>query len=125
MDGILLNKALLEKYGIPVPTDYNTFREACHALTEQGVRPFSSNFGADYTCMEVLQGLSAARLSSQEGRAWRQQYESGQTDRLDEDVWLPVFERMEEFIGLAGIDAASLEGDTAALFQAYQAGRPP
>ncbi len=122
VDGILLNKALLEKYGIPVPTDYNTFREACHALTEQGVRPFSSNFGADYTCMEVLQGLSAARLSSQEGRAWRQQYESGQTDRLDEDVWLPVFERMEEFIGLAGIDAASLEGDTAALFQAYQAG---
>ena len=52
--------------------------------------------------MEILQGLSVSCLTSQAGREWRQRYESGQTDELSEDVWLPVFERMLDFIGYAG-----------------------
>lgn len=122
VDGILLNKALLDANGIPVPSNYEEFVEACVALTEQGIRPFRSNFGADYTCMEILQGLSIPQLTSQAGREWRQRYESGQTDQLSEEVWLPVFERMADFIRYAGITQADLEGGTAEMFRSYLAG---
>ena len=108
VDGFLVNKGLLEEYDLPLPQTYQEFVELCGKLEELGIRPFDSNFGADYTCMEMLQGLSVEQLTSQEGREWRQQYESGQTDQLNEEVWLPVFQRMEEFIEYSGIDASAL-----------------
>lgn len=120
VDGLLINRPLLEASRIPIPTDYQEFVETCHALTELGIRPFRSNFAADYTCMEILQGLSISQLTSQEGREWRQLYESGRTDQLDEAVWMPVFERMLEFIAYTGLDASDLQGDTAAMFDSYR-----
>ena len=120
IDSILVNRSLLEENGLDVPANYQEFLDVCAALREKGIRPFRSNFGADYTCMEVLQGLSASRLASQEGREWRQLYESGQTDQLSGEVWLPVFQRMLDFLDQAGLGPADLEGSTADLFTAYQ-----
>lgn len=59
--------------------------------------------------MEVLQGVSIPVLQSIEGRKWRQQYESGATNQLSEEVWLPVFENFFDFkekVGLGAEDAA-------------------
>lgn len=120
IDSLLVNKTLLEENGITVPTSYQELLEACALLRQRGIRPFRSNFGVDYTCMEILQGLSVSRLTSQEGREWRQRYESGQTDQLSEEVWLPVFQRMEEFIDCAGLDDSDLEESTAEIFEEYQ-----
>ncbi|MCM1330791.1 MAG: ABC transporter substrate-binding protein [Ruminococcus sp.] len=122
VDSIILNKTLFEENGIAVPTTYEEFLTACDEFRQKGIRPFMSNFGADYTCMEILQGLSAAALSSQSGREWRQSYESGQTDFLDEDVWLPVFERMAEFIDRAGLTAADLELSDRDVYDEYKKG---
>lgn len=122
VDSILVNKTLLEENGLSVPTDYEEFVNVCAELEARGIRPFLSNFGADYTCMEVLQGLSIPQLTSQKGREWRQQYESGQTNQLSEEVWLPVFEQMEEFIDCAGV----LSSDTKSglnVFDEYTADR--
>lgn len=98
VDGTLMNKALFDELGIDIPTNYEEFAAVCGELKAQGIRPFRSDFDADYTCMEILQGLSVSALTSHEGREWRQKYESGQTDRLSEEVWLPVFQRMLDFI---------------------------
>ena len=98
VDGIIVNKTLLEKNGLPLPTNYEEFVNVCDALREKGIQPFASNFDADYTCMEMLQGLSIPQFTGQLGREWRLEYESGQTNRLSEEVWLPAFERMAEFI---------------------------
>lgn len=122
VDGILVNRALLEEHGLALPQTYEEFTDLCKELRELGIRPFRANFGADYTCMEILQGLSVEQMSSQEGREWRQQYESGQTDRLSEEVWLPVFQRMEEFIEYTGIDSSDLTEDTSIPFQALKDG---
>ncbi len=120
IDSILINKDLLEENGMEIPLNYQEFTDTCAALKELGIRPFLSNFGADYTCMEILQGLSVSELTSQEGREWRQQYESGQTEELSEEVWMPVFERMQDFIEYAGITEEDLEGDTAQVYEAYK-----
>ncbi|MCM1307744.1 MAG: ABC transporter substrate-binding protein [Butyrivibrio sp.] len=122
VDSIIINKTMLEKYGISVPNNYEEFIAACDTLRDNGVRPFLSNFGADYTCMEVLQGLSSEILTSQKGREWRQLYESGQTSSLSEEVWLPIFERMYEFIEHTGITADDLNLTYEGVFDKYAAG---
>lgn len=120
IDSILVNRTLFEEHGIPVPADYEEFVDVCGRLRALGIRPFLSNFDADYTCMEILQGLSASVLTSQEGRQWRQMYESGQTDGLSEAVWMPVFERMEEFIDYTGLTAQNLKIGHMDVFRYYE-----
>ena len=72
--GFVVNKDLFEKYGIPLPTDYDSFVFACQAFEEKGIRGFTADYFYDYTCMETLQGLSAADLTSTEGSKWRTAY---------------------------------------------------
>ena len=103
VDGIIINKTLFDEYGVPVPTDYDSFVAACEAFEKVGIRAFVSDFAADYTCMEVLQGASISVLQSIDGRKWRQQYESGATEELSEKVWLPVFENFFDFMEITGI----------------------
>lgn len=122
VDGILVNRVLLEEHELSLPQTYQEFVELCGTLRELGIQPFSSNFGADYTCMEMLQGLSVEQLTSQAGREWRQQYESGQTAQLSEEVWLPVFQRMEEFIEYTGIGASDLNDNTNDFFDDLENG---
>ena len=103
VDGIIINKTLFDEYGIEVPSDYADFVAACEAFEAVGIRSFVSDFSADYTCMEVLQGASIPVLQSIEGRKWHQQYESGLTNQLSEEVWLEVFENFFDFMEKTGL----------------------
>ena len=99
--GFVVNKDLFEKYCIPLPTDYDSFVFACQAFEEKGIRGFTADYFYDYTCMETLQGLSAADLTSTEGRKWRTAYsDPANTEKvgLDDVVWPKAFERMNQFI---------------------------
>ena len=99
--GFVVNKDLFEQYNIPLPTDYDSFVNACKKFEEAGIRGFVSDYMYDYTCMETLQGLSANELSSSAGRKWRTVYsdtESTEKVGLDETVWPGAFERLEQFI---------------------------
>ena len=99
--GFVVNKDLFEKYGIPLPTDYDSFVFACQAFEEKGICGFTADYFYDYTCMETLQGLSAANLTSTEGRKWRTAYsDPANTEKvgLDDVVWPKAFERMNQFI---------------------------
>ena len=106
--GMVVNRGLFEKYDIPLPTDYDSFVSACKAFESLGIRGFTSDFSNDYTCTEMLQGLSATQLSSAAGRAWRTAYSKPEnTDRmgLDTEVWPGAFDRMERFIRDTGLGA--------------------
>ncbi len=99
--GFVVNRGLFEQYDIPLPTDYASFVSACQAFEEVGIRGFTADYAYDYTCMETLQGLSAAELTTMEGRKWRTAYsDPASTARvgLDDTVWPGVFERMAQFI---------------------------
>ena len=110
--GFVVNRGLFEEYGIPLPTDYASFAAACKAFDEAGIRGFTADYLYDYTCMETLQGLSAAELKTTAGRKWRTAYsDPAGTARvgLDDTVWPGVFARMEQFIRDTGLTAADLE----------------
>ena len=99
--GFVVNRSLFEQYGIPLPTDYESFAAACQAFETVGIRGFTADYAYDYTCMETLQGLSAAELTTTAGRKWRTAYsDPANTARvgLDDTVWPGAFERMEQFI---------------------------
>ena len=99
--GFVVNRSLFEQYGIPLPTDYESFAAACQAFEKAGIRGFTADYAYDYTCMETLQGLSAAELTTTAGRKWRTAYsDPANTARvgLDDTVWPGAFERMEQFI---------------------------
>ena len=99
--GFVVNRSLFEQYDIPLPTDYESFVSACQAFEKAGIRGFTADYTYDYTCMETLQGLSAAELTTTDGRKWRTAYsDSASTARvgLDDTVWPGAFERMAQFI---------------------------
>ena len=99
--GFVVNRSLFEQYDIPLPTDYESFVSACQAFEKAGIRGFTADYTYDYTCMETLQGLSAAELTTTDGRKWRTAYSNpASTARvgLDDTVWPGAFERMAQFI---------------------------
>ena len=121
--GFVVNRSLFEQYDIPLPTDYASFVSACQAFEAVGVRGFTADYAYDYTCMETLQGLSAAELTTTEGRKWRTAYsDPASTARvgLDDAVWPGAFERMEQFIqdtSLTADDLAQTYDDVMNLFR--------
>ena len=121
--GFVVNRSLFEQYDIPLPTDYASFVSACQAFEAVGIRGFTADYAYDYTCMENLQGLSAAELTTTEGRKWRTAYSDPASTvwvGLDDAVWPGGFERMEQFIqdtNLTADDLANTYDDVMNLFR--------
>ena len=121
--GFVVNRGLFEQYGIPLPTDYESFVSACQAFEKVGIRGFTADYTYDYTCMETLQGLSAAELTTTDGRKWRTAYsDPASTARvgLDDTVWPGAFERMAQFIQdthLTADDLALSYNDVIGMFR--------
>ena len=110
--GFVVNRGLFEQYDIPLPTDYESFVSACQAFEKVGIRSFTADYTYDYTCMETLQGLSAAELTTTAGRKWRTAYsDPANAERvgLDDTVWPGAFERMAQFIQDTHLTADDLE----------------
>ena len=124
--GVVVNKDLFEKYNISLPTDYASFVSACQAFDKAGVRGFTADYSYDYTCMETLQGLSAAELSSVEGRKWRTAYsdpDNTKKEGLDSTVWPEAFERMDQFIHDTGLSRDDLDMDYDAVMDMFKSGK--
>ena len=121
--GFVVNRSLFEQYDIPLPTDYESFVAACQAFEAVGIRGFTADYAYDYNCMETLQGLSAAELTTTEGRKWRTAYsDPASTVRvgLDDAVWPGAFERMAQFIQdthLTADDLALTYDDVTGMFR--------
>ncbi len=70
--GIVVNSYLFETYDIPVPTDKESFLQACQAFSEKGVRGFVAGMGDSEVCYEVMQGFADSSLVSKTEDLWRQ-----------------------------------------------------
>ena len=111
VDGLLASRKVFEENGLEIPTNYEEFENAMEVFKEKGIIPFISDFKYDYTCLEVLQGVSISQLMTLEGIEWRQKYESekeGDHVTLDEKLWLPVFEKFYSFVETTGLGQKDL-----------------
>ena len=119
-------RAVLEEYGIPLPTDKDSLVAACQAFEAEGIRGFVADFAYDYTCMEVLQGLSIPEITSMEGSMWRSAYEDPtnmEVTGLDDTVWPGVFERMEQFISDVNIRPEDVELSYSSVIEMFTEGK--
>lgn len=110
VDGYVANLDLFDKYDIPIPTNYAEFVSAIEAFEEVGIKGFSTDWRADYTCLETMQGCSIPELMSLEGTMWRTEYESETEDGmvgLDDKVWPEVFKRYKQYLK----DVKAVPGD--------------
>lgn len=101
VDGYIANVDLFEEYGIPIPTDYAGFAEACRRFEELGIYGYLNDYSEDYSCMEALQGCAIQELMTIDGTMWRMKYESESEDDqtgLDGKVWPTVFEKFERYL---------------------------
>ena len=124
--GFVVNKDLFEKYDIPLPTDYESFVSACQEFDKVGICGFTADYYYDYTCMEMLQGLSASELSSVAGRKWRTTYsgpDNTEREGLDSSVWPGAFERMKQFIQDTGLSQDDLNMTYDDIVEIYQSNR--
>ena len=124
--GFVVNKDLFEKYDIPLPTDYESFVSACQEFDKVGICGFTADYYYDYTCMEMLQGLSASELSSVAGRKWRTTYsgpDNTEREGLDSSVWPGAFERMKQFIQDTGLSQDDLNMNYDDIVEMYQSNR--
>ncbi|MDD6050565.1 MAG: extracellular solute-binding protein [Clostridiales bacterium] len=101
VDGYIANVDLFERCGIPLPTNYAEFADACRRFEELGLRGYLNDYWFDYSCMEALQGNAISQLMSLEGMQWRMAYENATDDApvgLDDTVWPAVFERFAQYL---------------------------
>lgn len=108
---IVANKSLFEENNIAIPTDYPSFKSACEAFEALGITGFLTDWEYDYTSLETLEGFNSDLLQSLDGQRWRQEYESGTVNELDDKVWPAAFEHMYEVLG----DTGTLAGGAAML----------
>ncbi len=64
-EGIVVNSYLFDLYGIAVPTDRQSFIDACRAFSEKGIEPLAAGMGDTETCYEVMQGFADTSLVSE------------------------------------------------------------
>lgn len=101
VDGYVANADLFEEYGIPIPTNYSEFAEACSRFDELGLRCYVNDYREDYSCMEALQGCAIPEMMTMDGTMWREKYESENADNqvgLDNKVWHAVFDKFEQYM---------------------------
>ena len=101
VDSIMANKALFDRYGIPLPTNYAEFVAAIDAFEALGIKGFQTDWIYDYTCLETMQGCAIPELMSLEGTRWRMAYECETAEcqvGLDDQVWPKVFAKYEQFL---------------------------
>ena len=60
-EGIVINSYLFDLYGVSVPSDKQSFIEACKAFSERGVEPLAAGMADTEICYEVMQGSPMLR----------------------------------------------------------------
>lgn len=125
VDGLMANKDLFDKYNIPLPTNYQEFVAAMKKFEDNGVQGFMTDFSADYTCLEIMQGCAIPELKSLEGTTWRSKYESEKKDGevgLDDKVWPTVFKKFDQFIKDIGITSEMMTDGFSEIAQKFNKG---
>ena len=107
---LMANTELFEKYGIPLPTDYESLKAADREFKEHGIDGVSWPLAGQwqYEAMLVAQILCADLFNSYEGMKWRDEYRKslmgGGKYIIDEDIWPEVFRRFREAVECDLID---------------------
>ena len=93
VEGLWANATLFRQYGIALPTDLDSFVSACQQMEAQNKVALASSCTQGYSCAALLEGFGAAGfLGTDEGRAWRAEFESGKASSVDAEGFAQMME---------------------------------
>lgn len=109
---MIVNKSLLERYGIEIPRSYQAFADACEQLKKAGIKPYVSELSMDWAAHSLLQGAAIDQFSSLQGLHWRNKAESAQEEiGFDPALWQQIFFEVNTFLKDTYLDETDLNLD--------------
>ncbi len=110
---MIVNKTLLDEYGIDIPENYDEFVQVCAELENHGVKPYAYELACDWAAHTLIQSAALDKFSGIDGISWRSQAESADGEiPFDEELWTDIFSEVSAFIADTGLDADDLEKDS-------------
>lgn len=117
---MIVNKTLLDEYGIAIPESYAEFADACAKLQENGIKPFVRDWEADYSDHSLLQGAALDQFTSLEGKKWRSQADSaGGSITFDKELWTNIFREVNTFAKDTGLGSEDAQMDYGSAYEAF------
>lgn len=121
---MIVNKTLLDQYGIAIPESYAEFADACAKLQENGIKPFVRDWAADYSDHSLLQGAALDQFTSLEGMRWRSQADSADGNMtFDKELWTNIFREVSTFAKDTGLGAEDAQMGYSAAYEAFVGGK--
>lgn len=109
---MIVNKSLLERYGIEIPRNYQAFADACKQLKKAGIKPYVSELSMDWAAHSLIQGAAIDQFSSLQGLHWRNKAESAQEEiSFDPVQWQQIFAEVNTFLKDTYLDETDLNFD--------------
>lgn len=122
-DGIVAHVDLFADYGIPLPTDLDSFISACEQFEAAGIRGFISDCAEGETTAMLTEGFGLAPfLATPEGRQWRAAFESGATRAVDEAGWSQIAATLRRLCAAGVITPEDTRHDGSAVATALMNG---
>lgn len=121
---MIVNKTLLDQYGIAIPESYAEFADACAKLQENGIKPFVRDWTADYSDHSLLQGAALDQFTSLEGIRWRSQADSADGNMtFDKELWTNIFREVSTFAKDTGLGPEDAQMSYSAFYEAFVGGK--
>ena len=96
---LLVNKTLLDQYGLTLPESYADYAQLCADLAANGVKPLTLELKHDWAAHSLLQGAAIGEFTSLAGIEWRTNAESAEGDiPFDDALWHSIFSDVNTFI---------------------------
>ncbi len=120
---MIVNKTLLDEYGIDIPENYDEFTQACAELKSQGVKPYAYELSMDWAAHTLIQSSALDKFSGIDGISWRSQAESADGEiQFDGKLWAEIFSEVNTFIADSGLEASDLEKDSSDAMEMFADG---
>lgn len=117
---MIVNKTLLDEYGIAIPESYAEFADACAKLQENGIKPFVRDWEADYSDHSLLQGAALDQFTSLEGMRWRSQADSADGKMtFDKELWTNIFREVITFAKDTGLGPEDAQRNYKSAYEAF------
>lgn len=95
----IVNKTLLDQYGLQIPENYEEFAQLCQKLHDCGVKPYIAELADDWAAHSLLQGAAIDQFVSLDGLEWRTKAESAVDEiAFDDGLWNQIMKELGTFI---------------------------
>lgn len=121
---LLVNKTLLDQYGLLLPESYADYAQLCADLAANGIKPLTLELKHDWAAHSLLQGAAIGEFTSLAGIEWRTNAESAEGDiPFDDELWHGIFSDVDTFIRDSRFTSEDLEVPLTEAKDAFAEGR--